>query len=110
MKMERARWILQIICGVQSNIIFYIVIVNHMYSMRRFGGKHHKDFQPERKWEVPREVVQVRQKDHELNHGHNFEISVCRCPGSKWKKSSDDQERGQNWSYNRHMGYSLDLH
>lgn len=49
-----------------------------MYSIRRrFGGKHHKDFQPERKWEVPREEVQVREKDLELNHGYNFEIPVC---------------------------------
>lgn len=69
-----------------------------MFCMRiRFTEKGHRGFQPERKWEIPREEHHVQQKAYEFSHGH-FEISMWWYPGSNWKKNSDDLERGQHWT------------
>lgn len=44
--------------------------------MIRFGEKGHKDFQPERKWEIPWQEHHVQQKAYEFSHGHDFETSM----------------------------------
>lgn len=48
-----------------------------------------------RKYQGKQIRLEEKGKGYEFNHGHDLKY-LC---GNNWKKSSDDQEGGQKWSY-----------